>query len=276
MALTKPVIPIDQAPITPEVMGRVLTNAGTGLVLAGGQALLFWMQRYQIGPPSTTGPQGHAGVTCAADFLGTPAMARQLAQALGARLEEMPPDALSSLAAQIRIPAGHGLEHNIDVIYHLYAAGGLRKTIQFTKRTQRRALTAQLEEGWKIRVLHPLDVLASRIHNAADLAGAKGPHVVTQARWGIEIARAAMTNLLNSSEAGGERPGALVQEICRLALSQSGRRVFKEHGLETALAIPFRLMSAQSPTRARQAQTIYRLLQKHRRARDLERPESST
>ena len=273
MGLTKPVVPVDQASITPEVMGRVLSAAGTGLILAGGQALLFWMKRYQIGPPSTTGPQGHAGVTCDADFLGTAAMARQLAKALDARLEEMPPDALSSLAAQIRIPAGHGLEHNIDVIHHLYAAGGLRKTIEFTKRTQRRALTAQLEEGWKIRVLHPLDVLASRIHNAADLVAAKGPHVVTQARWGIEVARAALTNLLNSAEAGGERPGALVQEICRLALSQSGRKVFKEHGVETAAAIPFKLMSAQSPARARQAQTIFQLLQKHRRSRDVERPE---
>ena len=273
MALTKPVVPVDQSPITPEVMRRVLAAAGTGLVLAGGQALLFWMKRYQIGPPSTTGPQGHAGVTCDADFLGTAAMARQLARALNARLEEMPAEAVSSLVAQIRIPAGHGLEHNIDVIHHLYAAGGLRKTVEFTKRTQRRALTAQLEQGWTIRVLHPLDVLASRIHNAADLIVVKGPHVVTQARWGIEVARAAMTNLLNSDETGGERPGALVQEICRLALSQSGRRVFKEHGVETAAAIPFALLSAQSPARARQARTIFQLLQKHRRTRDVEQPE---
>ncbi len=81
-----------------------------------------------------------------------------------------------------------------------------------------------------------------------------------------------MTNLLNSGEAGGERPGALVQEICRLALSQSGRKVFKEHGVETAAAIPFELMSAQTPARARQAGTIYQLLQKHRRTRDVERP----
>ena len=273
MGLTKPVVPVDQASITPEVMRRVLSAAGTGLVLAGGQALLFWMKRYQIGPPSTTGSQGHAGVTCDADFLGTAAMARQFARALNARLEEMPAETLSSLAAQIRIPAGHGLEHNIDVIHHLYAAGGLRKTVEFTKRTQRRALTAQLEEGWTIRVLHPLDVLASRIHNAADLVAVKGPHVVTQARWGIEVARAAMTSLLNSDEAGGERPGALVQEICRLALSQSGRKVFKDHGVETAAAIPFELMSAQSSARARQARTIYQLLQKHRRTRDVEQPE---
>lgn len=273
MGLTKPIIPVDQTPISPAVMGRVFAAAGTGLVLAGGQALLFWMKRYQIGPPSAIGQEAHAGVTCDADFLGTSAMARQLAKALGARLQEMPADALSSLAAQIRIPAGNGLEHNVDVIHHLYASGGLRKTVEFTRRTQRRALVVQLEDGLKIRVLHPLDVLASRIHNAADLVAVKGPHVVTQARWGVEVARAAMTNLLNSEETGGERPGALVQEIFRLALSQSGRRVLREHGVETAAGIPFKLMSTRSPASARQARTIYQLLQKHRRTHDVEQPD---
>lgn len=273
MGLTKPIIPVDQAPISPAVMGRVLAAAGTDLVLAGGQALLFWMKRYQIGPASAIGAQAHAGVTCDADFLGTSAMARRVAKALNARLDEMPADSLSSLAAQIRIPAGHGLEHNVDVIHHLYATGGLRKTVELTRRTQRRALVVQLEDGSRIRVLHPLDVLASRIHNAAGLIAVKGPHVVTQARWGIEAAHAAMTNLLNSDEAGAERPGALVQEICRLALGQSGRSVFRDHGVETAAAIPFRLLSARSSASARQARTLYQLLQKHRRTRDVEQPE---
>ena len=74
---------------------------------------------------------------------------------------------------------------------------------------------------------------------------AKGPHVVTQARWSVSAARRAMEQLTRHGDTRTDRLGALAAEILRLALSRVGRAVHQDHGIEVADAIPFDLMECR-------------------------------
>lgn len=269
MGLTKPLIPVDQAPIDRAMMTRIIENVPAEMVLVGGQALALWMIRYGIGPREKPEESFNARVTADADFLGSLEQASRLARALSARIIKPDPRALTALVAQIRIRMTSGLEHNIDVLHQIYDTGGLRASVELTRRAKSRAALAVTESGKQIRILHPLDVLASRIHNAAGLTQSKGAHVLTQARWGIKVARVAVERVVTAEDHTTERPGALAREIERLASSRAGRNAYAAHAIETAEAIPFNLLLEKVDGFAKQRAAILRSLHKQGRMRHL-------
>jgi hypothetical protein len=114
-----------------------------------------------------------------------------------------------------------------------------------------------------MRVMHPLDVLASRAHNAAGLLDDKGPHVVTQLLWAVDVARQALLRVLASAQPGRERPGRLVQEVHTLALSAVGRRVLKSHGVELLDALPLEDIERR-PELARQLEAVRAAMRRRR------------
>ena len=267
MGLTKPVVHVDEASIDDATMDRILACASPAMVLVGGQALAFWMHRYSVGPKAKPGQGFNASVTTDADFLGSIEHARRLSSALGARLIVPDPRAMTALIAQIKLRTVSGLEHNIDVLHQIYDVGGLRKSIDLTRRAQSRATVAEIAEGRRIRVLHPLDVLASRIQNAAGLVASKGEHVLTQAGWAIKVARIAIERAASGGDETTDRPGALAQEVARLALSAAGRAVADRHAIETAEAIPFSVLLEKVDGFAKQRAAILRSLHKQGRMR---------
>ncbi len=242
MGLTKPLVPVDDLPVDRVVLSRILKLVSPEMILVGGQALAFWMLRFGIGGRRGGSEQVLSGVTTDVDFLGTIDYALELAHALGAGFAASDQRAMTSLVGQVRIPAAGGLAYNVDILHQIYDTGGLAKSAAFTRRARARASEVQLADSRTIRILHPLDVLASRIQNAAGLAKAKGPHVVTQARWSVRVARRAMEQLTRHGATRADRPGALAAEIFRLAMSRAGRAVRQDHGIEVADAIPFDLM----------------------------------
>jgi len=181
-----------------------------------------------------------------------------LAIRTGGKLVGVHERALTALVAQVLLRGPDGTVTNIDIIDQLYDTGGLAKANQFTERALGRALLIETAPGHMIKVLHPLDVLASRVQNAAGRPlMEKGPHVLTQAIWGMDVARAA---ILRSAAARGpatlaeqDRPGAAAQEVLRLALSAAGRVLHNDHGVEVAEAVPFDELSRLQPGFARQA-----------------------
>ena len=227
---TAPQLPDDEEPLDAATLDRFLSSVGTDMVLVGGQALAFWMDRYGIDA------QG-AAISNDGDVLGQVARARELAQALKAAVLVPDPTALTSLVAQVRVPVRNGKVRNIDVLHLLYTVSGLRKSTEFTKQVMQRAVQAQWRGGKTIRVMHPLDVLESRVHNAAGLLQDKGPHVLTQARWAIAVARAAVLRVARSEQPGEERIGQLIQRVFKLARSRAGRQLLKDHGIDVLDAI---------------------------------------
>lgn len=248
MALTKPRIPVDEAPLTYEVMAAIFRNTPPDFVLAGGQALAFWMERYDLLPARRAMRDFNPLITTDADFLTAHPVrglraAEKMARSMNGRLIAPPQRALTALITQIRLHAGSGLEHNIDVLHQLYDARGLRASNELTRRALERAVLIELDDGIKLHLLHPLDVLAARINNAARLGGSKGAHVVTQARWGIRVAHRAIELAALQPGVKAERPGALAQEVMRLSSGSAGRAVRANHGIDAAAAIPFETLS---------------------------------
>jgi hypothetical protein len=221
---TTPKIADDEAPFDAATLDAFLRSMSAEMVLVGGQALAFWMNRYGIRSDG-------AMISNDGDALGTVRHARFLAGQLRATLVLPDAAALTSLVAQLRLPVEGGKVRNVDILHLLYSTSGLRKSGEFTRRVRRNAVTVRIEPEFELRIMHPLDVLESRVHNAVGLIAEKGEHVVTQARWAIAVAKVALLRLARDPAGDDQRVGIQVQRILRLWKSSVGQRLWKEHGL---------------------------------------------
>lgn len=237
---TEPVLPPGEAPLDEAAVDLLLSNMGTDLVLVGGQALAFWMSRFEIEPD-----EGVA-ISNDGDALGEVNRARELADAIHARVEMPHKMSRTSIVAQLRLPAPDGKERNIDVLHMLYTVEGLKKSTIFTERVIRNSVEVEWRDGVRIRVMDPFDVLESRAQNAVGLIDDKGPHVLTQVRWAIPVASAALQRLA-SDPASQDRIGGKIQAIFKLAHSQVGRRLLEDHQIELLDAIDTDLLQHRAP-----------------------------
>ena len=98
---TAPKLPDDEAPFDEATLDAFLRSMSADMVLVGGQALAFWMNRYGIRSDG-------AAISNDGDSLGNVRTARVLAQRLRATLVLPDAVALTSLVAQLRIPVAGG------------------------------------------------------------------------------------------------------------------------------------------------------------------------
>jgi hypothetical protein len=211
------VLPEDEAPLDAATLDMFLEGMGTDMVLVGGQALAFWMDRYGVTPAMAT-------ISNDGDALGKLERAQRIAKHLRAALLRPETDEFTSLVAQIRIPVGSdGKVRNIDVLHMLYTVSGLRKSREFTRAVWRESVEIEWKPGYHIRVMHPLHVLDSRVQNAVGLLETKGLHVVTQAIWAVDVAREAIRRVLRQSDES-ERLGTMIRQVHNSrAAAQGGR-----------------------------------------------------
>jgi len=245
---TKPQLPPDEAPLDEAAIDLFLSKVGTDMVLVGGQALSFWMSRFGI-------EQDGMAISNDGDALGAVQRAIELARKIHARIELPPATSRTALVAQLRLPTSDGKERNIDVLHKLYTVGGLRKSSTFTRRVIAESVEVEWRPGHRIRVMDPFDVLESRAHNAVGLVTEKGPHVLTQARWAIQVARAALYRVA-SDPASNDRLGRRLQDVYTLARSQVGRRLLAEHGIELFDAVDVDRLRPLAPDHHRQLDAI--------------------
>lgn len=246
---TQPGIPDDEAPLDAETIDRLLSGMGTDMVLVGGQALSFWMNRYDISA-------GDALVTNDGDALGNLEKAHELAIQLKAKLLKPPASARTSLVGQIRIPAQGGKFGNVDVLHMLYTTSGLRKSSDFTAAVIKNSIEFEWKPGKFIRVMNPLDLLDSRVQNAAGLLKEKGPHVLTQARWAIEVVKAVLTKLAADEVSARDRLGQEIQAVFRLSKSQAGRKLLADHGIDVLDAIDIHALRQLTPVHKQQLDNL--------------------
>lgn len=253
---TTPQLADDELPIDGKTVSRLLAGLGSEMVLVGGQALAFWMDRFDIRPQGTA-------ITSDADALGGLHHAQALARQLDGTVLRPDERRLTALVAQVRVGQG-ARQRNIDVLHQLYTISGRSKSHQFTLKVQRRSVQVEWQPGRFIRVMHPLDVLESRAHNAAGLLHDKGPHVVTQLLWAVEVAREAMRRVLANGDGSQDRLGQMMQDVHALALSAVGRRVLKEHGVELLDAVPMDEIERLRPEHGRQLDKLRESLRRRR------------
>ena len=149
-------------------------------ILVGGQALAIWASFYHVAIPAAL----TAHVTRDADFIGSADTALIVKGGLSNKdwkLEQVRPGAPSPASAQLRLETEHGIKE-IDFLGSIV---GLH-----TDDVRRRAVPLGLPGGYAVTVLHPLDVLASRLHNLAEIPEKRNDKGVAQAQLAIGIAGA--------------------------------------------------------------------------------------
>jgi len=219
----------------PETIADLLGAAGADLVLVGGQALAFWAIRFGIAPP----PTRTAAISHDVDFLAPSAAdvasVERLAASIGANAFYPHQRALTSLVGQAIRDLPDDEYINVDVIFKIVGieAGAVRK---------RAVPVTDAVTKVEFRVMHPLDVLGSRLLNLHKLAEKQNDKGRMQLGLAIQVAREFLRRegkeLPPKEMASGRSPiQDYVSFIEKLAKDDAGRKVADRHGLHVADAI---------------------------------------
>ena len=219
-----------QAVIPKHVVEKLVLAAGPRLVLVGGQALAFWMDRFGI-----TMPGGFEYVSKDIDFLAESAAdseaVRRLATALGGRsVFPRRRAALTALVGQAILDVSEEEVFNVDVLHKMWGADDSVRS--------RAVLAGDVRDGY--RVLHPLDLLKSRLDNLYGLKEKQNDLGKAQLHAGIEVAQAFQRQAAATERRPKDkRPTTLryVGFIEHLATGDAGKKVASRHRIHVADAI---------------------------------------
>lgn len=222
-----------QLPLSGDEVRQILENSSEDAVLVGGQALALWSQIYHVVPPHELS----GGISADIDFIGSLSAAKTVGRALNRsggswKLHAVgpgdatPPTAKLSLTVQ-----GEGYKE----IDFLGAIVGVN-----TDQVKTRAVEMQvrgLSRG--VKIIHPLDLLASRLHNLADIPEKREPQGVAQGRLAIAVVRAFISQAQSTLQERDVFP--FVEEVRRIALNKKLGRVYYEYGFDVLSAVPVEL-----------------------------------
>ncbi len=213
--------------LTEEEIESVYRGCNGRALLVGGQALAFWAQYYQITPLGVLSPN----ITRDADFVGTAQDASQVAEAmkpLGWTLWKPTMDDATPQAAKLsKTIAGQGIKQ-VDFLSGIV---GLN-----TESIRKRAVRFIRADGAHLWVLHPLDVLASRLKNLAHLPSKRDPQGIAQAALGIDVARAFLEQ--QTREASPRKLLDAIERIAKIAQDKDLDAVFYEYGFDLLAVVP--------------------------------------
>jgi len=222
-----------EAPLTPADVQKILSICSPRGLLVGGQALAFWADHLEVKRPANL----VSGVTADADFIGDAVLARSLGKRLG---------------WETWIPALDDATPQTGKVSHRLKNGGV-KQVDFlsgvagltTKDLARRAVEMEVPDIGHLRVIHPIDVLDSRIQNLHLLPEKRTKAGISQARLSVDVARAFIRQEVATRN---ERAGLkLLERVAEIASDIAAVRVFLLYGIDPLEAIPledFRTTSA--------------------------------
>lgn len=202
----------------------ILKTCSPDALLVGGQALAFWADFLAVALPPTLS----SGISSDADFIGDAALARKLARAL--RWNEWVPsidDATPHTAKVMKRAAGGGVKQ----VDFLSGVAGLN-----TLDLERHAVEVEIPEIGRLRVIHPIDVLASRIKNLHLLAEKRTKTGVAQAMLAVDVARAFIRRTIAVQ---GERAALeLLERVVTMTAETAALRVHLKFEVEPLNAVP--------------------------------------
>lgn len=251
-----------ESPLTPQDVRRILKACAPDALLVGGQALAFWADFLAVGLPADL----ESGVTSDADFIGNAALARHVGEALGWNTWIPRPDDSTPQTGKVTRELADGSVKQVDFLAHVIGLS--------TPAIQRRAIELEVPEIGTLRIMHPLDVLDSRIQNLHRLPSKRNAAGIAQARLAIDMARAFIRSEVLQF---GERAALkLLERIVRIGASAAGRHVFLRHDIDPLTAVPldaFRTSTALHQRRwpqiqrdiARQRESLRKNLARRRR-----------
>jgi len=211
--------------LTSEEVAEVLTHCGEAALLVGGQALAFWASRFAIKPVGILA----AAITSDVDFIGSAKVAVNLARSLGWQISVLKRQNPSNQVAKLtKAVSGLGVKQ----IDFLNAILGLQTT-----RVEKRAVKVTFPNGARIRVLHPLDVLESRLRNILLLPSKKSAAGVAQAALAISVTESYFRSIIDE---GAEKRVIhdVIERIAKLALNRRLAKICVDNHLYPLLAVP--------------------------------------
>ena len=234
-----------EATMPPDLVLRVLDRAGDDVVLIGGQALAFWMDRFGVRPPASL-PAVSRDVDFFTRSAANSAPLKGFAEAIRGRATVLPPEAISALVGSAIAPADDDRVYNVDLLHSVI---GLSRD-----EVEANAVTAHIEGiGHPVRVMHPLHVLQSRNANLHELREKQDELGRLQFRLAIEVGRrfleSEIDRLEGESGVSRETTGRAVLDLVAVVADYAGEAAAKKnaqrHGICLADAIPaWRIASA--------------------------------
>jgi hypothetical protein len=222
-----------EAPLTPEDVQKILSICSPRGLLVGGQALAFWADHLQVERPLNL----VSGVTADADFIGDSVLAKDLARRLGWQIWIPALDDSTPQTGKVTHRTKSGEVKQVDF---LSGVAGLN-----TKDLARRAVEMEVPSIGRLRLIHPIDVLDSRIQNLHLLPGKRTNAGIAQARLAVDVARAFIRQEVATRD---EKAGIkLLERIADIAGDIAAIRVFLLYGIDPLKAVPledFRTTSA--------------------------------
>jgi hypothetical protein len=206
---------------TEEILGFCDSEA----LLVGGQSLAFWAFYYRLGPTGVLGDY----ITTDADFIGNQAVAKRLNRHLNWTLWLPRPGDATPQSAKLTQRVGPNGVKQIDFLHFIH---GLE-----TKAVQQRGVAVHLKVGATIRILHPLDVLESRLRNLQTLPSKQNSVGVAQARLAIQVVRTFIEDNVKTAE-NRRRLLQAVERVASLAHDKALIDVFERYALDPLEAVP--------------------------------------
>ena len=228
----------DEAYMPSALVLRVLASAGPDVILVGGQALAFWMDRYGIRQPGDL-PAVSRDVDFFTRDAANSAPLQAFAQAIRGQANVRPPEAITALIGSAVAQAEGDRIYNVDL---LHAVVGLTRD-----EIERNAVLARLRGvEHAIRVMHPLHVLQSRNANLHELKEKQDDLGRLQFRLAIEVARRFLELEIDRIEAAADVSDEarargifdLIAAVDKYSAEDAARKNALRYGIFLADAIP--------------------------------------
>lgn len=216
-----------ETPISQELLAIVLANISPESVLVGGQALAFWVSHYGVALPTPAVLVG--AISDDADILGVRNDVAAIASKARGVPSYTPQHVISALVGQVKIPVGGDEFVNVDVLHRLVGVD--------VGKVKERASEVKLGDTL-IRVMHPIDVLQSRIENLAQLRDKQTPEGVEQAKLSLLVAGAYIREVSAMDEDGQRHARKVIEYVVGIAKTGAGKRGAREFGLRFMDALP--------------------------------------
>jgi hypothetical protein len=218
-----------QLPLSSDEIRQILENGSEDAVLVGGQALALWSQVYEL----TTPTELSSGISADMDFIGSVRAAKALGRALNSgggtwKLHQVDSDDFTPQTAKLSLAVKDEGYKEIDFLWAIVGVD--------TDQVKNRAVEMTLPGVSRgVKIIHPLDLLASRLHNLAEIPGKRDVQGVAQGTLGIGVARAFISQAHSALEERDVFP--FVEEIRRIALNKKLARVYYEYGFDVLSAV---------------------------------------
>jgi len=223
-----------EAPTPADIVDKLLDAAGLELVLVGGQALAIWLGLYGLRERRPDVP----AISNDVDFLARSAADKKpvarMAGVIQGKAVYPSARALTALVGQAMLDVSDEEYLNVDVIFKVIGIEG--------ESIRKRAVKIEPVGRPAFLVMHPLDVLRSRVANLHKIPEKQNDKGKAQLALAIEVGRAFLReqNRLSDPAATAEGRSPVqdyVSAIEKIATEDAGRKIAQRHGLHVADAI---------------------------------------